>query len=201
MEYSTLSDEKLMLKYGEGDARAFDTLYGRHKGPMYRYVVRQVTDLELANDLYQDLWGRIIRSSAAYKKSAKWTTWAYRIAHNLVIDHYRTFKPVEPEVEAISSETPPSLHEQKELSQQLSHCMGKLPAVQREVFLLTQETDLNLSMISEVVSVSHEAVKSRLRYAKSSLKDCLARFGVIPTHSARASSSLSNNSANSRRRT
>lgn len=201
MEYSTLSDEKLMLKYGDGDANAFNVLYGRHKDPMYRYVVRQVKDLDLANDLYQDLWGRIIRASTSYKTSAKWTTWAYRIAHNLVIDHYRTLKPVDPEVEAASSETPSSLHEQNELSQQLMHCMGKLPAVQREVFLLTQETDLTLSMIADVIDASHEAVKSRLRYAKSALKECLARFDVVPSSAGQPSTAMSSSCANSRRRT
>lgn len=179
MNYSNQSDENLMLLYGEGNAAAFEELYGRHKGAVYRYVVRQVHDKELAHDLYQELWGKVIKAAASYSPTAKWTTWAYRIAHNLIVDHFRTFKLVEDEVESVSSNTPQKAHEQSELASQLASCMNKLPATQREIFLLSQETDLNLSMIAEVVSASHEAVKSRLRYARTALKECLSKFGVL----------------------
>lgn len=178
------SDEDLMLAYAKGKYEAFEVLYMRHKDSLYRYVIRLVTDSELANDLYQELWSRVIKSSSLYRVDSKWTTWVYRIAHNLVVDHYRTFKPLEEEQDHTSMDSPDRAHQRAELSFQIKHCMEKLPATQREVFLLSQETDLNLKMVSEVVEASHEAVKTRLRYARTALKECLARFGVFPVQNS-----------------
>ncbi len=167
-----------MQLYAEGRLQAFEVLYERHKGALYRYVVRQIHDQELAHDLYQELWGKIIKSAPSYTVSSKWTTWAYTIAHNLVVDHFRTFKPVEELEEIPVNNAPHSAHERAELAQQLTRCLTKLPAAQREIFLLSQETDFTLNMIAEVVHASHEAVKSRLRYAREGLRQCLAKFGV-----------------------
>ncbi|MDX1452894.1 MAG: sigma-70 family RNA polymerase sigma factor [Oleiphilaceae bacterium] len=184
MEYSTQHDEALMQAYARGEVAAFEALYGRHKGAVYRYISRQVSDQDMARDLYQDFWSRIIRSAPTYTPSAKWTTWAYRIAHNLIVDHYRSLKPVEPETDAPSPGSPHGAHENRVLAEQLTTCMEKLPATQREIFLLSQETDLSLLMIAEVVSASHEAVKSRLRYARNALKECLSRVGAWPASTA-----------------
>lgn len=188
MDYSMIADEALMLSYGKGDTGSFDALYHRHKGALYRYFVRQVSNQDLAHDLYQECWSKIIKASATYTQQSKWTTWAYRIAHNLVIDHYRGLKPVEAEQDIEThSEDPGLAHDQGVLTKQLKHCMGNLPAVQLEVFILSQETDLTLKMISEVVNASHEAVKTRLRYAKTALKDCLSRFGIHSSNNAASS--------------
>lgn len=179
MDSSTATDESLMMAYANGDIASFEVLYERHKAPLYRYIVRQISDQELAHDLYQECWSRIIKSAFSYSDEAKWTTWAYRIAHNLVVDHYRSFKALDDEVDIVSSvHSPEHLHDQKVLSTQLKHCMGKLPSVQLETFILNQETDLTLKMIADVVDASHEAVKTRLRYARSALQECLAKFGI-----------------------
>ena len=178
---STHSDESLMLAYAKGDSASFEVLYSRHKDSLYRHVVRQVSDQELAHDVYQECWSRIIKSASSYSHTAKWTTWAYRIAHNLVVDHYRRFKPIEASEETGSSQhSPERLHDQTVLSKQLKYCMAKLPSVQLEVFLLSQETDLSMKMISTVVDASHEAVKTRIRYARSALQNCLEKFGLKP---------------------
>jgi len=179
MDLSNISDESLMLAYARGDIASFDILYQRHKDALYRYVVRQVSDLDLAHDLYQEIWSRVIKAADSYSQDAKWATWAYRIAHNLVVDHYRSLKPVSVEVDIESTSfSPDRVHEQNVLSEQLNFCLSKLPAVQREVFILSQETDLTLKMVSQVVNSSHEAVKTRLRYARSGLQACLERFGL-----------------------
>ena len=181
MNHSTTTDESLMLAYAKGDVVSFETLYLRHKDALYRYVVRQVSDLDLAHDLYQECWGRIIKAANSYSHDAKWTTWAYRIAHNLVVDHYRAFKTVDAEVDTGSvRHSPDRLHEQDQLAKQLKFCLGKLPSVQLEVFILSQETELTMKMIAEVVEASHEAVKTRLRYARTALQDCLIKFGLGP---------------------
>ncbi len=184
MDTST-TDESLMLAYAKGDILSFEVLYLKHKDALYRYVVRQVSDQELAHDLYQECWSRIIKSASSYSQDAKWTTWAYRIAHNLVIDHYRIFKSLDTEVETESSaHSPERLHDQNVLSRQLKHCMERLPSVQLETFILSQETDLTIKMIADVVDASHEAVKTRLRYARRALQECLAKFDIYPKRSA-----------------
>jgi RNA polymerase sigma-70 factor (ECF subfamily) len=188
MNQTPHSDESLMLAYANGDIGSFETLYRRHKDALYRYMLRQVSDKDLAHDLYQECWGRIIKAANQYKAEAKWSTWTYRIAHNLVVDHYRDFKPVNTELldEEAATESrvsaPDHVHEQEVLSAQLKHCMARLPSVQLEVFILTQETDMTLKMIADVVAASHEAVKTRLRYARSALQDCLAKFGLRPAN-------------------
>ena len=82
-------DEDLMLAYAAGDAAAFDTLYARHKGGVYRYLLRQCRQGGVADELFQDVWMNLIRARASYVPSAKFTTWLYRLAHNRLIDHYR----------------------------------------------------------------------------------------------------------------
>lgn len=180
-----IADEALMLSYGKGDAESFDVLYHRHKGALYRYFIRQVAQQDLAHDLYQECWSKIIKASSSYTQQSKWTTWAYRIAHNLVVDHYRGLKPVEAEQDVETNAQAPDLaHDREVLGKQLNHCMEHLPAVQLEVFILSQETDLTLKMISSVVGASHEAIKTRLRYARAGLQDCLSRFGILASSHA-----------------
>ena len=88
-------DEDLMLSYAAGDAAAFDALYARHKGGVYRYLVRQCAHAGTADELFQDVWMNVIRVRTSYEPTAKFTTWLYRIAHNRLIDHWRTTGRVE----------------------------------------------------------------------------------------------------------
>jgi len=172
-----------MLAYAGGDMAAFETLYQKHKGSLYRYFIRQIPDRTLAEDLYQELWNRIIKASVSYKVTAKWTTWVYTMAHNLVIDHVRALKPVdsieddgtlETQMDSIGDNDPEHYQANEQLAAQLKHCIQKLPQAQQEVFLLNEETGMSLKAISEVVSISLEAAKSRLRYARSQLQNCLS---------------------------
>src|SRR5258706_8729822 len=82
-------DEDLMMAYAAGDAAAFDALYQRHKGGVYRYLVRHCGNAGTADELFQDVWMNVIRVRATYEPTAKFTTWLYRIAHNRLIDHWR----------------------------------------------------------------------------------------------------------------
>src|SRR5258708_20247417 len=83
------SDEQLMLAYAGGDAAAFETLYARHKGPLFRFVLRSVKARGEAEELFQDVWMRAIEARARYAPQAKFTTWLYTIAHNRIVDHWR----------------------------------------------------------------------------------------------------------------
>ena len=82
-------DGALMLRYGDGDLRAFEILYERHRGPLYRYLLRQSRDHETAADLFQDVWGRVISNRERYEVRARFTTYLFHIAHNCCIDHFR----------------------------------------------------------------------------------------------------------------
>src|SRR5688572_11695202 len=82
-------DEQLMLAYREGDAAAFEELYRRHKGGLFRFVTRSVRDRAVAEELYQEIWMRAIEARGRYEVQAKFSTWLYTIAHNRLVDHRR----------------------------------------------------------------------------------------------------------------
>ena len=77
-------DEDLMLAYAAGDATAFDALYARHKGGLYRYLMRQCGHAGIVDELFQDVWLSAIRARTTYVPSAKFTTWLYRIATHIL---------------------------------------------------------------------------------------------------------------------
>src|SRR4051812_3780665 len=83
------ADEHLMLAYAGGDAAAFEALYARHKGPVFRYLLRSVKEAAQADELFQDVWMRVIEARARYEATAKFTTWLYTIAHHRLVDHWR----------------------------------------------------------------------------------------------------------------
>ncbi len=178
-------DQQLMCQYAEGDHQAFALLYRKHKDALYRYFIRQIGNSQLAEDLYQDTWGRVIKAADNYQSTAKFTTWLYTIAHNLLVDHYRALKPVdnfsehedvEYELEAKLSreqDTPEHHNEQQLKANTLRSCIALLPQVQKEAFLLSMEQGFTAATIAEIVGAGMEATKSRLRYANQSLKDCV----------------------------
>src|SRR5215469_18803475 len=86
-------DEKLMQAYARGDMRAFDTLYARSRGMLYRFILRSVADRASADELFQETWSRLIASRERYRVEAKFSTWLLQIAHNLIIDSFRRARP------------------------------------------------------------------------------------------------------------
>src|SRR5918993_183570 len=93
------TDEELMLAYGAGDVRAFEQLYSRHRGPLFRHMVRRVRDTALAEELFQDVWQRVIAARERWRPDAKFATWLYQVAHNRIADHWRakTHRPDAPD--------------------------------------------------------------------------------------------------------
>src|SRR6202007_1397730 len=82
-------DEQLMLAYRDGNAAAFETLYTRHRARLYRFVLRSVKSRAVGEELFQEIWMRVIEARARYTPQARFTTWLYTIAHNLLVDHWR----------------------------------------------------------------------------------------------------------------
>jgi RNA polymerase sigma-70 factor (ECF subfamily) len=175
-----------MLAYQAGNISAFEQLYKKHKGPLYRYFVRQLRDNTLAEDLYQEVWGKVIKAVESYQVSAKFTTWLYKIAHNLIIDHIRAVKPLDDtqalgedqtmdSFNAVSDVEPEQQLQQLQQAKLLQGCIDLLPAVQKEAFLLNVELGLTAAVISDIANVTLEATKSRIRYAYQSIKLCVTQ--------------------------
>ena len=178
-----LDDRALMLRYrDDGDVAAFEELYGRHKGPVYRFLVRQCGDPQSAEDLFQETWARIIKSRETYRPVAQFNTYLYRVARNCLVDRFRRagHRPGDHEWESIDDHQPMSPRRSPddevsldESAARLRVALDGLSAEQREAFLLHQESGLTLEEIGRVVGVGRETIKSRLRYAVQKLKRSL----------------------------
>jgi RNA polymerase sigma-70 factor (ECF subfamily) len=181
------SDEELMLGYRDGDAAAFDVLYARHKGGLYRYLHRQCRDAAAAEELFQDVWMNLIRARTGYTVQAKFTTYLYRLAHNRLIDHYRknsqaavvSFEDMDETVEELvdgQALPPDAAHDSREQALRLLQLLAELPEAQREAFLLQQEGGMSVEEIARATGVNRETAKSRLRYAMAKLREGMGKW-------------------------
>ena len=169
-------DSALMLRYKDGDIAAFEALYRRHNDPLYRYLLRMCRHRDTAEDIFQDVWGKIVKSRASYRPTAKFTTFLYRVAHNCFIDHVRRNKrhsnstELDAELHSHPGEQPEVLTERSLAKERLSKALLDLPDEQRDTFLLHEEAGLNLDQIAAVTGSNRETAKSRLRYAVNKLR-------------------------------
>jgi RNA polymerase sigma factor (sigma-70 family) len=181
------ADEAMMLAYRDGDAGAFDRLYARHKGPVYRYLRRHAA--EAADELAQDVWMRVINARTGYDVRARFTTWLYAIAHNRLMDHFRASGRDAARFAASAGDgdaddpfedqphpgpRPEQLLERREAAGRILAALGDLPEPQREAFVLQQEGGLSVEEIAAATGVNRETAKSRLRYALAKLRAALA---------------------------
>jgi RNA polymerase sigma-70 factor (ECF subfamily) len=174
-------DETLMLSWRGGDAAAFEHLYARHKGGVLRYLLRQTGRRELAEELFQDVWLKVINARAGYETRARFSAWLYSIAHNRLMDHFREHArarlvsyseeagPLE-ETPATALAQPERTLERKQDAQGMLRLLDALPEAQREAFVLQQEGELSVEEIAAATGVSRETAKSRLRYALAKLR-------------------------------
>jgi RNA polymerase sigma factor (sigma-70 family) len=170
------SDEQLMKSFAGGSMQAFELLYERHRGPLYRYLLRLAGDPATANDLYQGSWEKVIKAKKSYKPDAPFRAWMYRIAHNHAMDHFRRHQPASNEVpENLASDQPEPVEQIIKDSQKtdLHHAIQQLPPEQKDALLLKLESGLDLQTIASVTGVNPETAKSRLRYAVKRLKQIL----------------------------
>lgn len=176
------SDEQLMLQYARGSARAFELLYNRHKGGLYRYCLRQLNNQARAEECFQEVWMKLINHRAQYQPKALFSTYLYRIAQNHIIDTIRKDKKIKQETELeednyISvnekdSDITTKLTEQRKY-QQLRVQIEALPMDQKTALLLKMDAGLSLEEIACVLGCGRETVKSKLRYATKRLKKML----------------------------
>lgn len=180
------TDEMLMQAYAAGDVRAFDTLYDRNTLAVWRYVHRSVGNATLADDLVQDVWFNVIRQAPKYQPRARFRTWLFTLAHHRLVDHWRTAHPhasldaatedgasLADTLAADSGFGPLRQLQSREQAQALLDALAALPPAQREAFLLQAEGAMSLSEIAATTGVPMETAKSRLRYARATLRQTL----------------------------
>lgn len=172
-------DSALMLRYRDGDVAAFETLYRRHKDPIYRYLLRLCGHRDTAEDIFQDVWGKIVNARTSYRPTAKFTTFLYRVAHNCFIDHLRRNKrhanntSLEPELHGDPGEALELVTERSLARERLERALATLPDEQRDAFLLSEEGGLSMDQIASVTGCNRETAKSRVRYAVDKLRSAI----------------------------
>ena len=172
------SDESLMLAYAAGQVSAFESLYARHRGPLYRFLDRQLRNSALTDELFQDIWQKVVAARATWRPEAAFSTWLFRIAHNRLNDHWRALRhrpPAPGDAEQRTARVPDPHTPERTLSEfeqrrRLQLALDELPDEQREVVLLRLERELTLEEIGQITGVGRETVKSRLRYAMDKLR-------------------------------
>ena len=179
-----LTDEQLMLRYRDGDSRAFEMLYTRYKQPLFRFMQHQCGNAAIAEELFQDVWMNLIKARERYEVTASFKTFVYRMSHNRLIDHYRRQRHGIPVSYDDNEEmqnswsfadtiTPEQTVSAKQQLTRMIAALDTLPEAQREAFLLKETTGLSLEQIADITGVNSETAKSRLRYATNKLRKVL----------------------------
>lgn len=184
-----------MLAFRGGDATAFGLLVQRHRAAVFNFILRSVGQRQRAEDLLQETWLKVVRSSAEYEPKARFTTWVFTIARNLCVDSVRkeTYRAAQ------SLDAPEGPGDERPLGEKLPdrlqaapdeaaadarlrpllvRALSGLPVEQREVFLMREYHGLGFREIAQVTGVNENTVKSRMRYALEGLRRRLAELGV-----------------------
>lgn len=190
-----ITDEVLLGRYRRGDLGAFKEVVRRHQRGLFNFALRQVHVPSTAEDIVQEVFVRVVQSIDSFKEEARFSTWAYTIARNLCIDHlrkraHRRHASLDAPAQGMEEGEGSSLGERvpgsgagadrvaigKQLQTHIKAAVDKLPEDQREVFLMRQVGELAFKEIAEIVGVSENTVKSRMRYALERLQAALAEF-------------------------
>ena len=177
--YESMTDEMLALQYVGGDNRAFDELLTRNQKKLYDYIMFVVRDPELANDVFQETFVKVIirLQEGKYTDSGKFSFWLIRIAHNVIMDTFRLQKSVhiiEPtagnDLSKLKSDSLMDLNRENEyvnaqVLRDVRHIMNSLPAPQREVVYMRYYQELSFKEIAEATGVSINTSLGRMRYA------------------------------------
>jgi RNA polymerase sigma-70 factor (ECF subfamily) len=189
-----VTDEVLMTRYQSGDRAAFAQLVKRHKTPVYNFILRQIRNGAVAEDITQDVFVRVVQNASEFRHSARFSTWVYTIARNLCIDHLRKMAlRRHPSLDQpAQAEDGPTLGERtrdehhgasvdrvaigRQLSAHIQRAVEDLPEDQREVFLLREVGNVPFKDIADMIGVSENTIKSRMRYALERLQKALTEY-------------------------
>ena len=194
MAIPTIDDAALVNSYISGNEAALETLIKRHQSRIFGFIYSKVGDRDLAEDIFQDTFIKVIRTlkSNAYNEEGKFLPWVMRIAHNLIVDHFRHNKkmPLYRETEEFSIfsvMTDDSLTiENKLISDQvtkdLRQIVEELPDDQKEVLMMRLYQDMSFKEISEATGVSINTALGRMRYAVINLRKVIDKHQIILTN-------------------
>jgi RNA polymerase sigma-70 factor (ECF subfamily) len=194
MAIPTIDDASLVNSYISGNEAALETLIKRHQSRIFGFIYSKVGDRDLADDIFQDTFIKVIRTlkSNAYNEEGKFLPWVMRIAHNLIVDHFRHNKkmPLYRETEEFSIfsvMTDDSLTiENKLISDQvtkdLRQIVEELPEDQKEVLMMRLYQDMSFKEISEATGVSINTALGRMRYAVINLRKVIDKHQIILTN-------------------
>jgi len=183
LKYGTLSDQDLVQAYIKGDHSAIEVLINRHRSKVYTYIILTIKNQQLAEDLFQETFIKVIQSLKAgkYKDNGKFLSWVIRIAHNLIIDHFRKEKQMnaisndDSEVDLFNSKklSDSNIEEMiidSQIKSEIRILINELPEDQREVVLLRHYGGLSFKEIADQTDVSINTALGRMRYALINLR-------------------------------
>jgi RNA polymerase sigma factor (sigma-70 family) len=182
------SDEALIARYASGDVAAFEQLYRRHELRVWRYLQRNVRNQATADELLQEVWFAVARDAPRYLPSSRFTSWLFTIAHHRMIDFVRSHRQhtsLDTQLEGGSlletlaadpQSSPVAAATSRDEAGAILRALSTLPSEQREAFLLQAEADLSIQEIATITTTSFETAKSRLRYARSKLRELLKEY-------------------------
>lgn len=186
MSIKTMDDQQLVCAYLEGNNKAFETLLMRHKNKIHRFIYMKVKNQDLTEDIFQETFVKIINTLKLgnYNEEGKFLPWAMRIAHNLVIDHFRKSSKVRMVSESSSKSEDFSifsvLHSgddntlqamsRTELETQMVELIDYLPDTQQEIIRMRIFQNLSFKDIAELEGISINTALGRMRYALMNLR-------------------------------
>lgn len=189
-----LSDNELVERYLSGDNSSLEILINRHKDKVYSYILVTVKNIHLAEDILQDTFIKVIRSlnMGKYTENGKFISWVMRIAHNLIIDHYRreknmnTFSNDGSEIDFFNSPKFSDVNiEDMMISDQILNdvrdLVEELPDDQKQVVIMRHYMGLSFKEIADQTGVSINTALGRMRYALINLRKIITEKGLILT--------------------
>lgn len=189
-----IPDALLVKNYIAGDESALATLIQRHQSKVYGFIYSKIGDRDLADDLFQDTFIKVIKTlkSNSYNEEGKFLPWVMRIAHNLIIDHFRRNKkmPLFRETEefsifSIMSDNNPTIENKmivEQVESDLRKLIEELPQDQKDVLMMRMYQDLSFKEISEITGVSINTALGRMRYALMNLRKVIDKHQIILTN-------------------
>jgi RNA polymerase sigma-70 factor (ECF subfamily) len=195
MAMKQLDDRDLITEYIGGNEKAFEVLLARHKDKIYRFIYMKLRNQELANDVFQETFVKIIKTLkvGSYNEEGKFLPWAMRIAHNLVIDHFRKASKVRMISESSSnyddfnifstlSQTDKNMEQSmshEELEKQMVELIDYLPETQRAILKMRIFQDMSFKDIAESEDISINTALGRMRYALINLRKMIDKHQLV----------------------
>lgn len=195
-KFRKLTDDQLVSAFATGDNQAFDALLGRHETRLYNYILRVIRDEDLANDFFQETFVKVITTikQGRYTPDGKFASWLTRIAHNVMIDHYRADRGYAV-VSADGMSEDRNLLNRMELAEEniedlliaktirddVRAMIRRLPREQRQVLAMRYYRDLSFKEIAERTGVSINTALGRMRYAIINLRRYIEESRIVLT--------------------